>query len=73
MVEDRAGELFNVTPDRLESSEALDEPFEYLEANALTAHLLGELGDGISGRDDAALCDCDDRNGGVWGMGWQVV
>lgn len=44
LVEDRAGELFNVTPDRLESSEELGKGFEFFNSEELARHLRDELG-----------------------------
>ena len=47
LLEDRAGELFNVTPDQLESTGPLEVPFEYFDADELTAHLQSELGNNL--------------------------
>lgn len=44
LVEDRAGELFNVTPDRLQSKEELEGTFAYFDAEELAEHLREELG-----------------------------
>ncbi len=48
LVEDRAGALWNITPERLQSREPAPDPFAAFTADELGEHLRSQLGDGFT-------------------------
>ncbi len=48
LIEDRAGRLWNITPERLVNRESADDRFEPFSKDELAACLLSELGEGFS-------------------------